>query len=146
MPFDAPVTLGPFSVAPDGRLAPRSADTTPSFMFRWRGRTLRAMLRDDPDTDVVLTLRAIVGRVPSTASDQLALRQQSFALLRALGTSMPSGWRVSLLPDHRVVLEATVQMPHPVTATSLLAETTRFVLALDPYVDLVEEAGMPAQA
>jgi hypothetical protein len=142
MPFHTPFTLGPFVVAPDGRLTHVSSALPATFSFRWRGRLLRAVMQAG-DT---LTLRAVLGRVPSTASDQVTGRRQSFGLLRALGASTPEGWRVALLPDHRAVLEATMDLPHPVTATGLLTVITGFLLRLGPYLDLVDESGMPAQA
>ncbi len=142
MPFDSPFPLGPFLIAADGRLTPASEDARPSFTFRWRGRVMRAdMIADDR-----MTLRTVVGRVPSTASDRVTARRQSFELLRALSAHMPEGWRMSLLPDHRAVLEAGVTLPEPVTAANLLTAITDFLLRLAPYLDLIDESGMPAQA
>ena len=45
MPFDAPFMLGPFAVDAEGRIAPRDPDAMPAFFFRWRGRVVRARLR-----------------------------------------------------------------------------------------------------
>lgn len=142
MPFDTPFPFGPFMIAADGCLTPASEDSKPSFSFRWRGRVVRA----DMIANGHMTLRAVVGRVPSTASDRAIARRQSFELLRALGVNMPEGWRVALLPDHRAVLEASVTLSDPVTAANLLTAITDFLLRLAPYLDLIDETGMPAQA
>lgn len=142
MPFDSPFPFGPFLIESDGRLIPASDDARPSFSFRWRGRLMRV----DMIAGQGMTLRAIVGRVPSTASERAAARRQSFDLLRALGGGLPDDWRVFLLPDHRAVLEAYVCLPDPVTAASLLTAITTFLLRLSPYLDLMDESGMPAQA
>lgn len=142
MPFDSPFPFGPFLIEADGRLTPASEEVRPSFAFRWRGRVMRA----DMIASGRVVLRVVVGRVPSTASDRVTARRQSFTLLRALSMNVPEGWRMSLLPDHRAVLEAGVDLPDPLTAASLLTAITAFLLRLGPYLDLVDESGMPAQA
>lgn len=142
MPFDSPLTLGPFKVEPDGRLSPNSDSVSPSFTFQWRARTMRAML----GADRTMVLRTVLGRVPSTASGRTADRPQSFGLMRALATGVPEGWRVTLLPDHRAVLDATMTLPDPVTAANLLTGITDFLLRLAPYLDLADESGMPGDA
>jgi len=142
MPFDAPFTLGPFKVEPDGRLSPSNDSVPPSFTFQWRGRVVRAML----GADRAMVLRTVLGRVPSTASGRTADRPQSFGLMRALATAAPEGWRVTLLPDHRAVLEASMTLPDPATAASLLTGITDFLLRLAPYLDLADESGMPGDA
>ncbi len=139
MPFQKPFTLGPFVVDRDGYLTHASADASPAFTFQWRGRLLRAAMQ----ADGTLTLRADLGRVPSTASHRMPERQQIFELLRALATTAPAGWHVFLLPDHRAVLDATIRLPDPMTAAGLLTAITAFLLRLAPYLDLVDEAGMP---
>lgn len=141
MPFDTPFALGPFLVDSEGRLSRASDDAEPSFSFRWRGRLLRAAMAPNG----TMTLRAVLGRVPSTASEQAVVRRQSFELLRAFSAATPEGWRVGLLPDHRAMLEASMPMPEPLTATRLLTGITDFVLRLEPYLDLVDESGMPAR-
>ena len=103
---------------------------------------MRAML----GADRTMVLRTVLGRVPSTASGRTADRPQSFGLLRALASVAPEGWRVTLLPDHRAVLEATMTLPDPVTAANLLTGITDFLLRLAPYLDLADESGMPGGA
>jgi hypothetical protein len=145
-PFTGLFTLGVFSVDQLGRLLPRVPDVPPGFGFRWRMRDIRARLVSG--TDVAqghLVLRATLGRVPSTALDGAGeLRPQSFAAVRALKHALPSEWRVRLLADHRVLLETRAEVGLPVTATGLLTEVTRFLLGLDPYLDLLDEAGLTA--
>lgn len=145
MPFDAPFMLGPFAVDALGRLSPRGPDDLPGFFFRWRGRMVRAKFEQSDPLRGRLVLSATLGRVPSTAGPRDPdNRRQSFQLLHLLPQVMPEPWRVLLLPDHRVQLEADSQVTLPITATDLLVELTRFVLELVPYLDLLDEAGIGA--
>lgn len=145
MPFDAPFNLGPFAVDAMGRLQPRGAHPLPGFLFRWRGRLVRAHFVQDADKGNRLVLHATLGRVPSTANArEPAQRPQSFELLRLLSTGLPEGWRMLLLPDHRVRLEAEAEVL-PITATALVAGLTRFLLALAPYLDVLDEAGIAGE-
>lgn len=140
MPFHEPFPLGPFIVAADGSLSCAQDNAVPGFSFRWRGRVMRAAMRPGN----TMELRAILGRVPSTASDQVRGRQQSFGLLRALAGNLPDGWRVGLAADHSAVLETTLSLPDSLTATTLLTGITDFLLRLGPYLDLADELGLSA--
>jgi len=146
MPFAAPFKMGPFIVDADGGLSPSAPEPAPApaFLFRWRDRVVRARLVVAADqAEGRLVLQATLGRVPSTASTpEGALRPRSFALLHWLPRSVPPGWRVRLLADHRVVLEAEPPLTFPTKAAALLTEITCFVLGLSPYLDLLEEAGV----
>ena len=145
MPFDAPFEMGPFAVDQEGRLTPRGPNAAPVFVLRWRDRIVRARL--DQRTPVIgtLLLSVTLGRVPSTAcGPQAAMRPGSFALLHMLPQALPTEWRVLLLPDHRVRLEAEARIELPITAVGLVAELTRFLLALGPYLDVFDEAGIAA--
>jgi len=142
MPFDAPFMLGPFSVDAAGRLAPSGPTATPAFLFRWRGGVVRARL-DQPEPDRGrLTLRCVLGRIPSTADRADGLRPQTFAALHWLPRELPPRWTIGLLPDHRVSLEAQTEIVVPITASGLIAELAGFVLALAPYLELLEELGV----
>ena len=142
MPFDAPFLLGPFTVDETGRLAPRDPRAMPAFLFRWRGRVVRARLGQEGECGF-LTSRLMLGRVPSTAGAlDPASRPRSFGLLHWLPHSLPAGWRLQLLADHRVLLEARLGIDLPITATGLLGRLAGFLLDLSPYLDLVEELGM----
>jgi hypothetical protein len=135
--------LGPFTVDSMGRLAPNGPDALPGFLFRWRGRVVRASFGPANAERSQLVLRTTLGRVPSTANPRDAgLRPQSFQLLRGLPRVLPDPWRLLLLPDHRVQLEVDTLVTLPATATDLLVELTRFVLELTPYLDLVDEVGI----
>lgn len=143
MPFDAPFVLGPFAVDAMGRLAPRGPSALPGFFFRWRGRLIRARFEQANPKLGRLVLHATLGRVPSSASRRdSGLRPQSFQLLHLLPRALPGPWRVLLLPDHCVRLEADSQVTLPITATDLLVELARFLLELAPYLDLLDEAGI----
>jgi hypothetical protein len=145
MPFGAPFKLGPFTVDAGGRLSPGEPDDIPAFLFRWRGHLVRAWLAQASPNDGRLALRSTLGRVPSTASvSDETLRPRSFAVLRWLPRSVPSGWRVLLLADHRVWLESETRIALPITAAALVTEITRFLLALGPYLDLLDEEGLRA--
>lgn len=132
--------LGPFLVAPDGALALRDPAARPALRFRWRARPVEALLAPDR-----LVLRALLGRVPSTASGA-PRRMPVFTALQCLPSALPQSWRLLLLPDHRVLVEGEVSLPRPATAAALLAGLAGFALALAPYLDLLEEAGVvPAE-
>lgn len=142
MPFDAPFMLGPFSVDAAGRLAPSSPTAIPAFLFRWRGRVVRARLGQPEADRGRLMLRCVLGRVLSTADAADGLRAQSFAALRWLSRELPPLWEIGLLPDHRVLLEVQAEIAVPITATGLIAELAGFVLSLAPYLELLEELGV----
>ncbi|WP_128079974.1 hypothetical protein [Roseicella frigidaeris] len=123
--------LGPFAVARDGAFRPREAGPPPALRFRWRGRRCEAALRADG-----LRLAAIAGRVPSTA-ERGADRDLAFQAVAALPGLLPAGWRLRLLPDHRIQVEQeTAAVP---TATGVIAAMVRFALALDPCLDRLEQ-------
>src|ERR1700733_2982560 len=120
MPFDAPFILGPFAVDAMGRLAPRGPEALPGFYFRWRRRVIHAKFEHTQRVRSRLMSQATLGRVPSTANPRdSALRPQTFQLLHLLPRALPRPWRVSLLPDHRVQLEANSQVTLPITAIDL---------------------------
>jgi len=154
MPFDAPFQLGPFHVGPDGGLSLAGPDRLPRFTIQWRGCRVEARLtvRDGGGSAVLgdLSLQATVGRVPSTAcfgaNQARPQRDAVFAALRSLPATLPEGWTASLLADHRVVLLAASRVAMPTTITSLLTDVTQFLLALAPYLDLLEEVGVEAPA
>jgi hypothetical protein len=105
---------------------------------------MRAALLGPPGTPS-LSVQAVAGRVPSTASPEgAAARRQCLAVLRLMPEALPEGWRLSLSADHRVVIESSLPLAAPPTATGLLARITGFLLALAPYLDLLEEAGLEA--
>jgi len=142
MPFDAPFNLGPFAVDAMGRLAARGSAALPGFFFRWRGRVIRAKFLPGESGQGRLCLSATLGRVPSTAgAGDPRARTGSFQLLHLLPRALPGRWRVALLPDHRVHLEAEADVL-PITASELLVELTRFLLELAPYLDVLDEAGI----
>ena len=131
-----PITLGPFAVDRDGLLHPRAPGVRPSLRFAWRGRRCEAALDGS-----ALHLASLAARVPSTAEPG-ADRAAAFAALAGLPSSLPQGWRIRLLPDHRIRLEQEAMLGSPPTATSLLAAMVRFALALNPYLDRLEESGI----
>jgi hypothetical protein len=140
MPLNAPFHLGPFLVDVHGRLTPRCLEATPGFMVRWRGRSVHARLEQQGDDDR-LALRAVVGRIPSTAhgAGNSKLRPRSFDVLRDLRRELPDGWRLRLLPDHSAVMETAAAITLPVTAVELVTALTQFLLNLTPYLDLLDE-------
>ena len=142
MPLDAPLKLGPFTVDGDGRLSPSTPDRFPSFRVAWRGHVVRARLAAASTVGGTLALQAELGRVPSTGRPDAPgtrPREAAFAVIRALPAALPPGWRLALLPDHRIVADAQVPLGMPTSAEDLLSEITLFVLRLDPYLDLLAE-------
>lgn len=143
MPLDMPLTLGPFSVDHEGRLAPSTPDHFPAFRLRWRQQDVTARLASSEGDRGTLALETVLGRVPSTGPEQApatAAREAAFATLRALPGTLPPGWRLALRPDHRITLEAQTELVLPASAASLLTEVTLFLLRLGPYLDLLAEA------
>ncbi len=142
-PDDTGMTLGPFRIDAAGGLAPIAPDAPPCFTFHWRDRAVHASLVTDVPPDGRLLLRAWVGRIPSSArSPKAARRTEGFSVLRGLPAALPAGWRVGLAPDHRVLLQAECAIALPITATGLIGEVTNFLLALGPYLDVLDEAGL----
>ena len=142
---DTGLTLGPFRIDAAGGLVPIEPGAPPNFTFRWRDRLVRAALMPDNPPDRRLCLRARLGRMPSSARPaEAARRRPGFTLLRDLHAALPADWQVGLAPDHGVLLEATRAMATPITASGLVGEVTCFLLALAPYLDLLDEAGLTA--
>lgn len=133
---DLVTTLGPFAVSRDGRLVPRDDQVRPALRFAWRGRSCEALMQDDR-----LHLRAIAGRIPSTA-ERGTDRGYTLREVAGLPAEMPDGWRVTLTADHRVTVET--EAAHRTTAVSVLSEMVRFAMALDPYLDRLEAVGARA--
>ena len=88
-----------------------------------------------------LNIQSSLGRIPSTASDP-ETRAACFDMLRALLATFPKAWNVRLLPDHQPQLEVETVVHLPITVTNLVTELTLFVLALSPYLDLLDQAGL----
>lgn len=148
MPFDTPFTLGPFSVDREGRLAPGSQADFPSFSVVWRGCTVWATLTSvatDAASAPTLALRALVGRVPSTAV-AAERRGEILGGLRCLPALLPEGWRVELRADHLVAIESKVHIPLPASAIDLVSAVTGFLMELTPYLDVLAEAGLSGSA
>jgi hypothetical protein len=124
---------GPFLVARDGSLTPVRQ---PALHFAWRGRGCEATL-----TPGRLSLGIQAGAVPYTV-EQVAARPGAFAELGAMPGDLPEGWRLRLLPDHRVRLETAVELNGAATATALVSAMVGFALATDPYLDRLESAGL----
>ena len=129
----SPFDHGPFLVEPDGALVPRRA---PALRFAWRGRRCEARLAEGR-----VSLAASAGAVPYTA-ERPAARPGAFAAIGRLPADLPDGWRARLLPDHRLLLETEAELPGPATAITLVGALVGFALALDPYLDRLESAGV----
>ncbi|WP_137181388.1 hypothetical protein [Roseomonas sp. AR75] len=123
---------GPFLVEADGSLHARE---TPSLRFTWRGRGCEARLDAGR-----MRLSAVAGAIPYTAESP-GLRAGMLAALGTLPSELPPGWRLRLLPDHRLRLESETALPAPTTATALVGQLVGFALALDPYLDRLDSAG-----
>ncbi len=132
----SPMPLGPFLVEDGGKLTFRRKDTAPAFSFQWRGRWFAVRMADQ-----LLAFSVPVGRVPSTSAG-VAKREAGLALLRALPGGLPEGWRMRLLPDHRVQLETEQAMEWPSTVAALLTPVIALVMAAAPILDLLDEAGL----
>jgi hypothetical protein len=143
MPLDVPFQLGPFLVEPEGRLALVDPGKVPAFRFRWHNRVVHASLAQAHASGGRLTLQVTLARIRSTASTpDETVRPRSFALLRWLVKAVPQGWRICLLADHRVCLEADRSIGVPITAVGLITELTGFALELAPILELLDQVGL----
>ena len=149
MPLDAPFRLGPFTVDTEGLLTPSGPDSFPSFRVRWQGRTVQARLTSPPATlpgEGKLELQARLGRVPSTAdadpAQSLLRREHIFTELHDLASLLPAGWHLCLGPDHGITLDRPHPLNLPTSAVQLVTEVTLFLLALGPYLELLDAAGV----
>ena len=136
MPLDSPFRLGPFSVDDQGGLTPQPEGGA-GFSVRWRGCVVRAALVRAAGEAMELRLRAVLGRVPSSA-DAAERREEVLAALRALAGGAAG---VGLSADHRVVLEATRRLEGAVTCSMLVGAVAGFMLAAAPYGDFFAESG-----
>jgi hypothetical protein len=130
------VPLGPFQVLENGSLALRLPNTPPNFSFTWRDRRFAVCIHQDR-----MLLGGPVGRLPSTASGGNQ-RERATALLRALSRILPQGWRLELLPYHRIRIEAEQEMHMPTTASALMTPVVSLLLRAAPLMDLLGECGL----
>lgn len=151
MPLDTPFKLGSFLVDRDGRLFLGAPDTTANLYLHWHGLSVTVRLSSDNGGTGAgrMSLSAVVGRVPSTASDPASAatrRAQALAQLHELAAAMGDGWRLALLPDHRASIEAVRDFAMPASAGALLTQVTCLLLGLAPYLDLLAESGLGIEA
>ncbi|MGG5812071.1 hypothetical protein [Falsiroseomonas sp. CW058] len=130
-----PLSHGPFLVEPDGRLA---ALRPPALRFAWRGHGVEARVEGGR-----MRLTAQAGALPYTVEGAPG-RAAAIAEVGRLPGDLPQGWRLRVLPDHRLRLEAAMEMPGLTTATALIGAMVGFALTLDPYLDRLELAGVAA--
>jgi hypothetical protein len=128
--------LGPFLVEADGKLSFRREGTSPSFSFIWRERRFSAVLQTG-----VMRLTGVIGQVPSSAGGK-ERRDAALAALRMVPRLLPHRWVLRLRPDHRLLLEVEQPMDWPAHISALLQPLVGFLLAIAPYLDLVEEADL----
>jgi hypothetical protein len=152
MPFDEPFRLGPFLVNRRGQMEPSTSDAFPVFHLAWRGHPMHVRLDAGGPAGPgrgTLLLSGVVGQVPSTAGHDLAgnrkRRIAAFALLDGLGGAAEAGWRLRLLPDHRVTVDSSRDIGLPASAVDLLTTITCSLLDLAPYLDLLAEAGLAVE-
>lgn len=131
-----PLPLGPFLVEPEGRLSMRATQTEPGFSFVWRGRRCAVRLLGGR-----VGFAVPAARLPSTSAGP-ARREAGRFLLRSLARALPTGWRLRLLPDHRVQLETEQTMAWPATVTALIAPVVGLTLQAAPVLDLIDEVGL----
>jgi hypothetical protein len=142
--------LGPFKIAPSGLLSPATSALFPSFHVNWRQRAVQArMLQPNPDDETHGTLEIITraGRIPSTGKPQSApsdRRDIALGLLRGLSRLVPTGWTLRLAADHAVIMESRIALVLPISAIDLVTEISMFLLALNPYLDALEDGGAGA--
>ena len=124
---------GPFLIEPDGTLRPLRP---PALRFAWRDRDCEAVAEG-----AALRAAALAGRVPFTV-EAPAARARALAAVAALRAGLPHGWRLGLLPDQRVRLEAEVPLPGTPSTAGIVAGLVRFALDAGPYLDRLAAAGL----
>ncbi len=145
MPFKENFILGPFSIDAEERLSPAHRDVSPGFRVRWRERVVHARLDQSLGGGGHLHIRSGLRRIPSTASDPV-MRGACFVMLRGLLNALPQACVARLLPDHQSQREVEFLVTLPITVTTLLAELTLFLLALSPYLEVMDRAGVSVTA
>jgi hypothetical protein len=128
-----PIKLGPFLVAEGGRIASHDPDQPPAFSFLWRGRCFSVRLQAGS-----ISFGVPVGRLPSTSAGG-GRREAALALVRALARNLPAGWRLRLLPDHRIQVDTEQRMDLPTTVGALLTPVVGLLLRAAPLLDLMDE-------
>lgn len=144
-------SLGSFSVDELGRISLPEGEAG-GFGFRWRGRPVALEVRGasagaqgGASSSCRIRITAQAGRVPSSAL-AAERRPDALRLVRLLGDALPEGWRVRLLADHRLEVEAEEDLPFPALIGELMVPATRFAIRLGPYLDLLDEHGMTTAA
>ena len=129
-----------------GRLIPRLPTARLGMKFRWRERPVTTALRTAGDGgQAILALHIEAGRVPSSATAAQA-RPEAFALLRCLPGLLPKAWKLTVAPNHSLVLNSEMAVALPALLTDLLVPAVQFCLAVSPFLDLLEENRMGPQA
>ncbi len=141
MPFMESFELGPFSVDAAGRFIRHVRMCRPPSVSAGVDRVVRAHLVQRDTLDGRLFIQCSLGRIPSTASDP-ATRVACFKMLRKVLGALPDTWTPRLLPDHQPQLEVETSVTLPITVTNLVTELTLFLLALSPYLELMDQAGL----
>ncbi len=144
-------SLGSFSVDELGRISLGQGETG-GFGFRWRGRPVALEVSGAAAAGpgggasrCRVRITAQAGRVPSSAL-AAERRPDALQLTRLLGNALPEGWRVRLLADHRLEIEAEESLPFPALVGELMVPATRFAIRLGPYLDVLDEHGMTMTA
>jgi len=140
------MSLGPFTVDWRGLVQPASPERFPAFSVRWRRRVVQARLVDSQSGEDTgrLEFTGHLGRIPSTGAspERSAQRETALGLLRALPSLVPQGWGMRLSPDHSVIFTTTTSVHFPISAVSLISLVAEQLVALTPYLDVLEEVGV----
>lgn len=145
--------LGPFTIDQNGLLRPNATAGFPAFRVNWRTRTVHTRLV--PATDAQdcghLEFSGRMGRVPSTAGEHgpamgQTRRDNALGMMCHLPHLVPNGWVLNLSPDHSVTVATTTPITLPISAVSLISKLTQFLLALAPYLDVLEAEGVTPAA
>lgn len=103
------------------------------FDFGWRGYRFAARAEDLGDGSGSMKVAADVGRMPFSAEAPAARSGLSAVIMHANGLV----GRVFRLDGERILLGSTLPVEAPMTATRLLAPLAKFLIPLNPYLDLI---------
>lgn len=136
-----PLQVGDVELDEHGRIRRRRADRPLRFVFAYRGADFEARMETSPVARV--TLCAELGKMPYSMEPGTGRRVTQ----RIVGATadLPGG-RIEISKSQDMSLVATAHPPLPLTPASVMAAITSLLLDFGPYIDLLRETLVLAEA